>query len=284
MTATIAAYESVEHLRDAITSLKRKGKRIGFVPTMGYLHEGHLSLVELSKRHSDETIVSIFVNPAQFNDPRDLEKYPRDLPHDLGMLQRVGTHAVFLPTPDIMYSPVHESWVELSKLGRDYEGADRPGHFRGVTTVVSMLFNLVQPDIAVFGEKDFQQLRLIERMVDDLKFPLRIIRGPLVREPDGLAMSSRNARLDPAARTKALAISRGLFAAEAAFLAGEKESRALRDIVLGKLQDQEIPSQYVEVVREDTLERCERATGACRIIVAAMVGGIRLLDNIALRA
>lgn len=284
MTTSIATYGSVEHLRSAVRDLRCQGRRIGFVPTMGYLHAGHISLVEISKRHSDQTIVSIFVNPTQFNDARDLEKYPRDIPRDMAMLEAAGACGVFLPSPGNMYSPQHESWVEVSKMGLDYEGAHRPGHFRGVTTVVSMLFNCVQPDIAVFGEKDFQQLRLIERMVDDLKFPLRIVRGPLVREPDGLAMSSRNVRLDADSRKRALGISRGLFAAQAAFAAGERRASKLRSLVEETMQRESLEIDYIEVVREETLQRCEEASPGCRILVAATVGGVRLIDNIALGA
>ena len=181
MSTTPLVLDTIDKARSEVQTLKRRGCRIGFVPTMGYLHEGHLSLVEIAKQHADVVLASIFVNPTQFNNPVDLEKYPRDIPRDLQLLGKVGTHGVFMPTPELMYSGVHESWVELSRLTADWEGAHRPGHFRGVTTVVSMLFNVVQPDVAVFGEKDFQQLRVIERMVDDLKFPLRIVRGALVR-------------------------------------------------------------------------------------------------------
>jgi pantoate--beta-alanine ligase len=283
MSNTLEVWENSDALRAAVREWKKQGLRVGFVPTMGYLHEGHISLVELAKRHSDRYVVSIFVNPTQFNDPRDLEKYPRDLPRDLDMLRKAGTHGVFFPTPESMYAPGHESWVELSDLPLDHEGAHRPGHFRGVTTVVSMLFNLVQPDIAVFGEKDFQQLRIIERMVDDLKFPVDIIRGPLVRESDGLAMSSRNVRLQGEARTRALHISKGLFAAQSAFAQGERVAAALREIVLKALTGvPELTVEYVEVVEETKLTRVEQASPTSRVIVAAMVSGVRLIDNISL--
>lgn len=283
MSDNLHVWENSAALRAAVREWKMQGLSVGFVPTMGYLHEGHISLVELAKRRSDRVVVSIFVNPTQFNDPRDLEKYPRDLPRDVEMLRKAGTHGVFFPTPESMYAPGHESWVELSDLPLDHEGAHRPGHFRGVTTVVSMLFNLVQPDIAIFGEKDFQQLRIIERMVDDLKFPIEIVRGPLIREADGLAMSSRNVRLQGEARTRALLISKGLFAARAAFAHGEQSAAALREIVMKTLTGvPEVAVEYVEVVEETKLSRVETATASSRIIVAVMVSGVRLIDNIAL--
>lgn len=283
MNTTPRLLETVADARAEISKLRQQGARIGFVPTMGYLHQGHLSLVELAKRQSDKVIASIFVNPTQFNDASDLEKYPRDIPRDLSLLDSAGAHAVFLPTAPLMYSPAHESWVELTRLTNDWEGAHRPGHFRGVTTVVSMLFNIIQPDVAVFGEKDFQQLRIIERMVEDLKFPLHIMRGPLIREPDGLAMSSRNVRLSPDARSRALHISKGLFAAQAAFRSGEHDSMMLRSIVLKFLTGLTgVSVEYVEVVDEESLLRIECAAPKARIIVAVVVEGVRLIDNIGL--
>jgi pantoate--beta-alanine ligase len=283
MELPIKTLDSIGRLRAEISALRRNNLRIGFVPTMGYLHDGHLSLVELSKQRSDKTIVSIFVNPTQFNNPADLEKYPRDIPRDLAMLNKAGVHAVFMPTPQMMYGPDHESWVELSKLPLEHEGTHRPGHFRGMSTVVSMLFNLVQPDIAVFGEKDFQQLRIVERMVEDLKFPLKIIRGPSIREPDGLAMSSRNVRLDSEARAKALHISKGLFAAEKAFDSGERDAVALRSIVMKFLSRLDgVAVEYIEVVDESTLQRCDAVNSPSRILVAITVGDVRLIDNVAL--
>lgn len=280
----VKSLPTITSLRSEVSELRRTGARIGFVPTMGYLHEGHLSLVELSRQHSDKTIVSIFVNPTQFNNPSDLEKYPRDLPRDCAMLEKAGAFAVFLPDASKMYSKNHETWVDLAKLPQGYEGADRPGHFRGVSTVVSMLFNLVQPDIAVFGEKDFQQLRIIERMVDDLKFPLKIIRGPLVREPDGLAMSSRNVRLDRTSRMKALHLSKGLFAAQAAYRAGESDPSQLRSVAMKFLSGIEaLEVNYLEVIDEEHLMPAHTATNGSRMLATVTVGGVRLLDNIPLR-
>jgi pantoate--beta-alanine ligase len=249
---------------------------------MGYLHEGHLSLVRRAALDSDVVVASIFVNPAQFNNPEDLEKYPRDIPRDLEMLRSVGTAAVFLPTPEMMYGAGFESWVNLTDLTSPLEGAHRPGHFQGVTTVVSMLFNIVEADCAVFGEKDFQQLRIIERLVEDLKFRVEVIRGALVRDPDGLAMSSRNVRLSPESRAQALGISRGLRAAVAAYRAGERRAESLRHLVLRELAGPDVRVDYVAVALECTLREVETVTEPARVLVAATVGGVRLIDNSAL--
>lgn len=280
----IQVCESVQSVREFSLAQKRAGRRVGFVPTMGYLHEGHISLVDLALKSCDVVISSIFVNPTQFNDPKDLEAYPRDIPRDLQMLEQAGTAAVFLPTPAMMYGTQFESWVELQKLPLEHEGAHRPGHFRGVSTVVAMLFNAVQPDAAVFGEKDFQQLRIIERMVQDLHFPIEIIRGPLIREADGLAMSSRNVRLSPEARQRALSISKGLFEAQKAFEKGERSAEILCSLVQKRLQGSADKVEYVHLVEEDSL-KIVSACGPkpCRLLVAAFVGGVRLIDNIQLK-
>lgn len=215
-------------LRQTLKAFRGAGESIAFVPTMGFLHEGHLSLVRTARRYASRVVVSIFVNPAQLNDPADFEKYPIDLVRDEQLLVSEGVDVLFIPTTETIYGSKklsadseYQSWVSVDRLTQPLEGAHRPGHFRGVTTVVSVLFNLVQPDVAVFGEKDFRQLRVIEQMVLDLKFPIKIVRGELVREPDGLAMSSRNVRLSPAARSAALSISRGLMRAQQLFKEGE---------------------------------------------------------------
>lgn len=283
MTHNIIVCESVQAVRAAVSALKLRGKKVGFVPTMGYLHEGHVSLVRLAAKTCDAVVASIFVNPTQFNDPKDLEAYPRDIPRDLQLLEQAGTAAVFLPTPAMMYGSQFESWVELQKLPLQHEGAHRPGHFRGVSTVVAMLFNAVQPDAAVFGEKDFQQLRIIEQMVTDLHFPIQIVRGPLVRESDGLAMSSRNVRLSAEARQRALSISKGLFAAEAAYKKGERSAEVLCALVQEKLKNNTEKVEYVHLVEESTLNLISNCGNMpCRLLVAAFVGGVRLIDNIRL--
>jgi len=274
--------EDIASMRSFVAAARRRGERIGFVPTMGYLHEGHLSLVRRAAADSDVVVASIFVNPTQFNNPEDLQKYPRDIPRDLDMLRSVGTGAVFLPTPEMMYGAGYESWVNLTDLTSPLEGAHRPGHFQGVTTVVSMLFNIVEADCAVFGEKDFQQLRIIERLVEDLKFRVTVIRGALVRDPDGLAMSSRNVRLSPESRARALGISRGLRAAVGAYRGGERRAEPLRQLVLRELASPDINIDYVAVAHERTLREVESVSEPARILVAATVGGVRLIDNMAL--
>jgi len=282
--AEIAVLDTIDLIRGYVAGARSRGLRVGFVPTMGYLHEGHLSLVRRAALESDLVIASIFVNPTQFNNPEDLKKYPRDIPRDLELLRSVGTAAVFLPTPEMIYGGGYQSWVNLTGLTTPLEGAHRPGHFQGVTTVVSILFNLVEADCAVFGEKDFQQLRIIERMVEDLKFRVKIIRGELIRDPDGLAMSSRNVRLSPESRATALGIIRGLRAASAAFSAGERRSRALRDLVARELPAPDAVIDYIAVADEEHLNEVELVTAPSRVLVAATIGGVRLIDNIALGA
>jgi pantoate--beta-alanine ligase len=287
---------SAAELRSCVRSARQKGLRIGFVPTMGFLHEGHVSLVKLAKREADFVVVSIFVNPTQFNDKKDFEAYPIDIARDSKILSEVGTDALFLPTPEVIYgsgsgaargpgNTEHDfqSWVSVEELSVPWEGAQRPGHFRGVSTVVSLLFNLFQADFAGFGEKDFQQLRLIEQMVADLKFGTAIVRGPLVREEDGVAMSSRNVRLSPDARVAARLLSQGLFRAEESCKKGQKDSSLLVAQVKEALESSPlIEPQYVAVVSEKTLHPLTSVAEPARLLVAATVGGVRLLDNIAL--
>lgn len=274
--------DDIATMRSFVAAARRRGQRVGFVPTMGYLHEGHLSLVRRAAEESDVVVASIFVNPTQFNNPDDLQRYPRDIPRDLDLLRSVGTAAVFLPTPELMYGAGYQSWVNLTELTAPLEGAHRPGHFQGVTTVVAMLFHIVEPDCAVFGEKDFQQLRIIERMVEDLKFRVEIIRGALIRDPDGLALSSRNVRLSAESRRAALGISRGLRGAVALYRGGERSAHALRAAVLAELADPGVLVDYVAVAEERTLREVALVTEPARILVAATVGGVRLIDNTAL--
>lgn len=273
---------SITSLRTQIRRIRSSGATIACVPTMGYLHEGHLSLVQRAQQHADQVIVSIFVNPTQFNNPKDLAVYPQDIKRDLDLLESVGTDGVFLPCKEEMYGPKYQSWITLDSITLPFEGTHRPGHFRGVTTVVGMLFNCVQPDYAVFGEKDFQQLRVIEQMVVDLKFPIQILRGPLMRDPDGLAMSSRNIRLGSDARRSALGISRGLFKALDLFRRGENSAEILRQAVLAELAQPGVEVEYIEVASEDTLNQLPVVIEPARILVAAVIGGVRLIDNIAL--
>ncbi len=274
---------TVSTLRDELRRARQAGKRIGFVPTMGALHEGHLSLARTLTRHCDVRVCSVFVNPTQFNDPKDYEAYVINIENDQALLEREGVDLLFAPAVQEVYPPGFQTSVMVRDVSKPFEGALRPGHFEGVATVVAVLFNIVRPDVAIFGEKDFQQLMLIERMVDDLKLDIEIVRGALVRDPDGLALSSRNVRLSKEGRGHALAISRGLFRARAAFEAGERRSDVLEDIVVQEISSMPNPQiDYVALVEERSLQRVERVEGACRILVVARVDGVRLLDNIRL--
>lgn len=280
-------YENIQDLRDHLSQIKAQNQTLGFVPTMGALHAGHLSLVRKAQTEVDQVIVSIFVNPAQFNNRSDLELYPRDLDSDLKLLEETGVDCVFTPTSELMYLQGHESWVSLENLPVPFEGAGRPGHFRGVSTVVSMLFNIVQPDLAVFGEKDFQQLRIIERMVEDLKFPVRIVRGELIRDEDGLALSSRNQRLSAEARQSALAISRGLFSARNLFTRGSRQASELLGVYLSEIESEpDLTLHYAALVDEQDLAEIQvvKENRPARILTAVEVAGVRLLDNIAMQA
>lgn len=275
---------TVQELRATIASLRAEGALVGFVPTMGALHEGHLSLARTLKDHAHIRVCSIFVNPTQFNDPKDYEAYTVNLERDKELLEQEGVDILFAPRVDEMYPSGFQSTVSVSEVSKPFEGALRPGHFTGVATVVCILFNAVNPDVAIFGEKDFQQLVLIERMVADLKMNVRILRGALVRDSDGLALSSRNARLSSQGRQHALLISRGLFAARDAFRKGERNAVALEGIVRAHIQEMPNPMiDYVTLVDETTLTPQEVASGACRVLVVARVDGVRLLDNIALK-
>lgn len=275
--------ETVQELRAAIATLRADGDLVGFVPTMGALHEGHLSLARTLKTHARIRVCSIFVNPTQFNDPKDYEAYTVNLERDKELLAQEGVDILFAPRVDEIYPPGFQSTVSVSEVSKPFEGALRPGHFTGVATVVCILFNAVNPDFAIFGEKDFQQLALIERMVIDLKINVRILRGALVRDSDGLALSSRNARLSSKGREHALLISRGLFAARDAFRGGERRASALEGIVRTHIEEMPNPLiDYITLVDEATLAPQELASGACRILVVARVDGVRLLDNIAL--
>ena len=274
---------TISDLRAEIHAHKRAGKRVGFVPTMGALHEGHLSLARTLTKHSDVRVCSIFVNPTQFNDPKDYQAYIINLDKDKALLEREGVDILFAPSVEEIYPAGFQTTVMVNEVSKPWEGALRPGHFAGVATVVTILFNAVSPDVAIFGEKDFQQLRLIEQMVSDLKMGMEIVRGELVRDGDGLALSSRNARLSGEGRRNALSISRGLFAARAASREGERSSEALEGIVAQSVC--EVPGaeiEYIAVVDERSLERVSTISGACRMLVVVRIEGVRLLDNVSL--
>ncbi len=265
-------------------SARKSGERIALVPTMGYLHDGHLTLMREGRRQSSVLVASIFVNSAQFGAGEDFARYPRDFERDCAMLRTVPVDVVFAPEPAAMYSPDSQTWVEATEVTRGLCGAHRPGHFRGVTTVVAKLFNIVKPHLAVFGEKDFQQLRAIERMVRDLNFDVEIVPVPIVREKDGLAMSSRNAYLSPAEREDALALSLALRAAQekhrtGACCAEEIVFAATR--VLARMKG--VAIEYVEAVDAETLAPDLSLERPILIAIAARVGKTRLIDNIVLQ-
>lgn len=259
-------------LQTLALSVRRTGKRIGLVPTMGFLHEGHLSLIDEAKKRSDFVIVSIFVNPVQFGPNEDLDKYPRDFEHDRALCEEHGADVIFAPAPDAMYAPDRSVWVEETKLSRGLCGALRPGHFRGVTTVVAKLFLLAQPDVAVFGQKDAQQALVIRRMVRDLNFPIEIVTAPLVRDTDGVALSSRNKYLSPADRERAKVLSRSLFAAQR----GELDADGVRKAIAGTADKVD----YVVWLDADTLEEPTENTREILVAVAAYFGTTRLIDNV----
>lgn len=252
----------------------------GLVPTMGYLHEGHLSLVRRARQENDRVGVSIFVNPTQFNNPDDLAAYPRDLDRDLSLLEKEGVDLVWIPTPEIVYPPDYQTYVEIEQVTRPLEGAARPGHFRGVATVVAKLFNVFQPHRAYFGQKDAQQVIVIKRMVQDLNFNLEIVVCPIVRELDGLAMSSRNANLSPEARRQATCLYQALLAAKDAFEQGQRDANELRAAMLSVIEPADLArADYVSVAHPDTLAELEMVEDRALLSLAVFVDGVRLIDN-----
>jgi pantoate--beta-alanine ligase len=252
---------------------------------MGYLHEGHLSLVRRARKESDQVAVSIFVNPTQFNDPNDLNTYPQDLDRDLALLEEEGADLVWTPSPKIVYPPDYQTYVDVEQVTRPLEGAARPSHFRGVTTVVAKLFNVFQPHRAYFGQKDAQQAVVIMQMVKDLNFNLDIIICPIVREADGLAMSSRNSRLSPEARQQATCLYQALLAAEDTFLAGQRNAQQLRARMLAVIEGADVAQiDYVSVSHPDTLEELEVVEERALLSLAVFVDGVRLIDNLVVEA
>jgi pantoate--beta-alanine ligase len=262
---------------------RRAGKRIGFVPTMGALHQGHLSLVRMARAQSDVVVVSIFVNPAQFGPTEDFAKYPRSPETDSAMLAAEGSDYLFNPSTEEMYPKDADTWVALEGLSQKLDGRSRPGHFRGVTTVVSKLFNIVQPDLAFFGQKDAAQVAIVTKMVRDLNFDVRIVVCPIVREPDGLAMSSRNAYLNATQRKQATVLSRSLMRVQTLADQGERDSAKL--IAAAKQIMAEEPSvklDYFEIVSTTTLDPVSGVSNGALVAVAAFVGTTRLIDNLLL--
>jgi pantoate--beta-alanine ligase len=258
---------------------RARGERVAFVPTMGALHEGHVSLLREGRRRGDRLALSIFVNPTQFGPKEDLARYPRDLAGDLAKAASAQTDVAYVPEARDVYPPGYQTFVEVRDVTQGLDGASRPGHFTGVATVVCKLFNVVRPHVALFGEKDFQQLAVVRRMAADLDIPVEIVGMPTVREPDGLAMSSRNAYLSPPERQRALSLSRALAAARALFDAGERDAAALVAAARGALEGQVDRVDYVELRDAATLAPVTRLQAEGVLLIAAFVGTTRLIDN-----
>ena len=257
--------------------------KVGFVPTMGYLHEGHLELARRARAENDTVVVSIFVNPTQFGPKEDFEKYPRDPDRDLALLQSVGTDYVFMPTPADMYPPNFNSWVEVKQVTERLEGAARPGHFRGVATIVAKLFNIVRPTRSYFGQKDAQQCAVIKKMVKDLEMPLAVIIVPTVREPDGLAMSSRNVYLTKEMRQQAPVLYQSLQLAEKLWQQGETDASKIRQQMTALIQQQPLAQiEYIDVADTETLAELKTIKTSALISMVVRFGNTRLLDNIIL--
>ncbi|MFO0886390.1 MAG: pantoate--beta-alanine ligase [Pirellulales bacterium] len=276
----LRTFTSPAEVFEQLTTLRKAGKRVGLIPTMGALHEGHLSLVERAKKTCDVAIATIFVNPTQFGPKEDFSKYPRTLERDQELLQKVGCDFLFCPSADVIYPPGYSTAVEPPAVSIPLEGKCRPGHFRGVATIVLKLFQLLPSDQAFFGIKDYQQLQVIKRMVVDLNVPIEIVACPIVREADGLAMSSRNRYLSPAEREQALALSRGLRSAESLLASGTTEVGKLQRAILEELQNAHIERvDYVAIAHPETLSEVDRIDDGAVALIAAFVGTTRLIDN-----
>lgn len=277
---TMQLIEHISAMRRWSEAERRQDRRIAFVPTMGFLHEGHLCLVRDAKKRGDRLVVSIFINPTQFGPNEDFAAYPRDLERDRKLLENEGIDILFHPSVEDMYPQGAQTYVEVEKLSLPLCGAARPGHFRGVATVVAKLFNIVRPHLAVFGEKDYQQLQVIRRMVRDLSMDAEIIGHPVVREADGLAMSSRNAYLAPAERQAAVCLSRSLCKAERLFRRGETSAQALFRLVRGELEKEPLAKvEYVKLCDAETLDEIENTDDTAVLALAVRFGKARLIDN-----
>jgi pantoate--beta-alanine ligase len=274
---------TIPDLKGWVRARRREGRRIGLVPTMGYLHQGHLALVDEARRRADVVILSIFVNPLQFGPMEDLARYPRDLVRDRRLAEDRGVDALFLPSEAVMYPPGSETRVAPGRTADRWEGVARPGHFGGVLTVVAKLFHLVEPDVACFGRKDVQQAVVVRQMVRDLDWPIELAVVPTVREPDGLALSSRNAYLDPEQRQRATALSGALQEAHVAWRGGERSPKAIEARVrrfLGAFPDVQV--EYIAVADPQALAPVSEAQATTVVALAARVGLTRLIDNIIL--
>ena len=277
----IQTIHTVSQMQSLSRDWRREGKRIGFVPTMGALHEGHLSLVELVRPQCEQLVVSVFVNPTQFGPTEDLERYPRNLESDLSLLAERKVNVVFAPERKDIYIKEHATYVEVEGLNSVYEGAIRPGHFRGVCTVVAMFFNIVMPDIAAFGQKDAQQAAVLRHLTQDLHFPIRFLVGQTIRESDGLAMSSRNVYLTADERPKATVLYRALKAGEARIQAGERDGSNVREGMKDVLSGvPEFKPDYCDIVHPESFEKVNEICGDVLLIIAGRIGSVRLIDNL----
>lgn len=273
--------ETIAEMRAFIAAARQEGKSVGLVPTMGALHEGHLTLMRTAKEKCEMVVASIFVNPTQFGPNEDLESYPRDLAGDAAKAESVGVDAVFHPLPQEMYPAGYATYVNVEGITDKLCGKSRPGHFRGVATVVTKLFNILQPDTAFFGQKDAQQVAVLECMVRDLNLPIKIQVVPIVREADGLAMSSRNKYLSPKERQAALVLSRSLRQASAAVKEGERKAAVLRQLVENEIKKEPLANiEYVEIYSYPNMAEIEEIKGAALLAVAVRFGTTRLIDNV----
>jgi len=277
-------HERMEAVVEIVKGWKKAGETVAFVPTMGYLHEGHLSLIRTGFQHADRVVVSIYVNPTQFDRSADLQSYPRDMESDAALCEREGVDLIFTPTNTMMYPEHYRTYVHVETLTERLCGATRPGHFRGVTTIVAKLFNIVQPDVAVFGQKDYQQLKVIERMVEDLNMPITIVPGPTLREDDGLAMSSRNARLTPEHRKAAPGIYAALQSCIKAVEAGERNVDTLisdtRKMIMAAGAKR---IDYIDIIEANDLMPLRALDNRpAQMAVAVFFGDVRLIDNVSL--
>lgn len=271
---------TIAEVRSQVKEWKRQGLSVGLVPTMGYLHEGHQSLIARAARENDRVVVSVFVNPIQFGPSEDLESYPRDFERDCTLCEKTGADLVFHPEASEMYTEDFCTYVDMDRLTKGLCGASRPVHFRGVCTVVSKLFHIVTPDRAYFGQKDAQQLAVIKRMVRDLSMDVEIVGCPIIREPDGLAKSSRNTYLSPQERRAAVVLSRALAEGRKALAEGERSAQAITGIIRGVLESEPLAQpEYVELVDWETLEPVETADRPVLAAIAVRIGTTRLIDN-----
>jgi len=270
----------VQTLRESVAHARRAGRTISFVPTMGALHEGHLSLVRLARKNDGLTVVSIFVNPLQFAPGEDLARYPRREDQDARLLERENVNILYLPNEASLYPPDFTTVIEVAGVSEGGEGAIRPGHFRGVATVVMKLFLRVLPDVAVFGRKDLQQVAVVRRMIRDLDLPIRLVVGDTVREQDGLAMSSRNAYLSLEDRRRAADLSRTLFAARARAATGATDARRIEEDAVRQLEAARFQIDYVEAVDARTMRRADRISPGVALAAAVRLGSTRLIDNV----